>query len=180
MLENVFIIFHIIFNKKNSQFAFSSAKKRKDWFDRLVATGTNFRFGYAITVILRSTKLPQHPSVFSFMHFVRGHVSFNWTGVRDFNVRRGAKVIDEWSYGSFCKHSSQLKISTVVLRACTVHSLPACQGSMPPFGSARDVSKFESSKSAGFTRLKTVLPDVSVATENPSKKNFLTRTPLPK
>ena len=52
--------------------------------------------------------------------------------------------------------------------------------SMTPFGSARDVSKFESSKSAGFTRVQDVLQDVSVATEKPSKKNFLTKTPLPK
>ena len=43
---------------------------------------------------------------------------------------------------------------------------------MTPFGSARDVSKFESSKSAGFTRVQDVLQDVSVATEIPFKKKI--------
>ena len=48
---------------------------------------------------------------------------------------------------------------------------------MTPFGSARDVSKFESSKSAGFTRFKSVLQDVSVATEKPSKKKLSDENP---
>ena len=52
--------------------------------------------------------------------------------------------------------------------------------SMTPFGSARDVSKFEISKSAGFATVQDILQDVSVATEKPSNKNFLTKTPLPK
>ena len=51
---------------------------------------------------------------------------------------------------------------------------------MTLFGSARDVSKFESSKSAGFTRFefKTVLQDVSVATDKPFKKKTFWRKPL--
>ena len=51
---------------------------------------------------------------------------------------------------------------------------------MTPFESARDVSKFESSKSAGFTRVQDVLQDVSVATEKPSKKKLSDENPSAK
>ena len=52
--------------------------------------------------------------------------------------------------------------------------------STTPFGCACDVSKFESSKIAGFTRVKDVLQDVSVANEKTFQKNFSYEKPSTK
>ena len=66
------------------------------------------------------------------------------------------------------------------IQVVSMQNKKAVLESMTPFGCARDVSKFESSKSPGFTRVQDVLQEVLVATEKPSKKKLSDEKPSTK
>ena len=68
-----------------------------------------------------------------------------------------------------------VNFSTLTLTGYEGWNIPSV--SMTPFGSARDVFKFESSSSASFARFQDVLQHMSVAIEKPPKKTFW-RKPL--